>query len=222
MSYGVKVHVWGERALFTRPEMSVERVSYDVITPSAARGIIEALHWKPAIKWNIDSITVLNPIRFECIRRNEIGSKISAISVGKAMKSGDLDKLTACVEDDRQQRASTILRDVGYVIAAHFELTSKAGPDDNLAKHHAIFTRRARKGQCFQQPSLGVREFPANFRLIEDDSMMPVPHEDLKGQRDLGLMLREIDFSNNFTPSFFRAQMIDGVIKVPLIGGSVA
>src|SRR5690606_35870207 len=131
MSYGIKLHIWGDRALFTRPEMKVERVSYDLITPSAARGILEAIHWKPAIRWVVDGIQALRPIRFESIRRNEVGGKLSAARVGKAIKAGRTDGLVSYVDEDRQQRAATVLRDVGYVIAAHFELTDKAGPDDS-------------------------------------------------------------------------------------------
>ena len=155
MSYGVRLRVWGDYACFTRPEMKVERVSYDVITPSAARGIIEAIHWKPAIRWVIDRIYVLKPIRFESIRRNEVGHKLSANNVKTVMKNGNLAELVTFVDEDRQQRAATILRNVDYIIDAHFELTDKAGPDDNEAKHVDIFKRRASKGQCFQQPCLG-------------------------------------------------------------------
>lgn len=215
MSYGIKLHVWGERALFTRPEMKVERVSYDVITPSAARGILEAIHWKPAIRWVVDSIQVLKPIRFESIRRNEVGGKLSAASVGKAIKAGRTDGLVSYVEDDRQQRAATVLRDVGYVIAAHFELTDKAGPEDNVGKHLDIFNRRARRGQCFQAPCLGTREFPASFALIEEGSRLPAVDSALAGERDLGWMLHDIDFADGMTPRFFRARMVDGLITVP-------
>ena len=215
MSFGIKLHVWGERALFTRPEMKVERVSYDVITPSAARGILEAIHWKPAIRWVIDSIEVLKPIRFESIRRNEVGSKLSAASVGKAMKAGRTDGLVTRVEDDRQQRAATVLRDVGYIIGAHFELTDKAGPDDNVGKHLDIFNRRARRGQCFHAPCLGTREFAANFALVEDATPAPPTDPSLAGERDLGWMLHDLDFSNGMAPRFFRARMVDGVIQVP-------
>lgn len=154
MSYGIRIHVWGARACFTRPEMKVERVSYDVITPSAARGILEAVHWKPAIRWVVDRIGVLKPIRFESIRRNEVGSKLSAAGVAKAMKAGRVDGLAMLVDDDRQQRAATVLRDVGYVIEAHFELTGKAGADDSVGKHLDTFKRRARKGQHFHAPCL--------------------------------------------------------------------
>lgn len=215
MAFGIKLHIFGERALFTRPEMKVERVSYDVITPSAARGILEAIHWKPAIRWVVDSIQVLKPIRFESIRRNEVGGKLSAASVGKAIKAGRTDALVSYVEEDRQQRATTLLRDVSYVVAAHFELTDKAGADDNVGKHLDIFNRRARKGQCFQAPCLGTREFPASFELLEEGSEPPVPHASLQGERDLGWMLHDIDFADGMTSRFFRAHMVDGLITVP-------
>lgn len=210
MSYGVKLHVWGERACFTRPEMKVERVSYDVITPSAARGILEAIHWKPAIRWVVDAIQVLKPIRFESIRRNEVGSKLSSANVAKAMKANDGSGLIAVVEEDRQQRAATILRNVAYIIEAHFELTSKAGPEDSEGKHLDIFNRRARTGQCFHNPCMGTREFPAHFELLESEA--PKPDPSLSGERDLGWMLHDIDFGNGAQPHFFRARMIDGRI----------
>ncbi|GKS85855.1 type I-C CRISPR-associated protein Cas5c [Acidovorax sp. SUPP1855] len=215
MGYGVKLKVWGERACFTRPEMKVERVSYDVITPSAARGILDAIHWKPAIRWHVDRIHVLKPIRFESIRRNEVGGKLSPASVTKAMKAGDTAGLVNYVDEDRQQRAATILRDVAYVIEAHFDLTPKAGAEDSVGKHLDIFNRRARKGQCFQQPCMGVREFPANFQLIEDGDPIPEKHESLQEARDLGWTLHDIDFDRGMSPRFFRAQMADGVIEVP-------
>ncbi|AVS71752.1 type I-C CRISPR-associated protein Cas5 [Paracidovorax avenae] len=215
MAYGVRLRIWGERACFTRPEMKVERVSYDALTPSAARGILDAIHWKPAIRWNIDRIHVLNPIRFESIRRNEVGGKISPASVTKAMKAGTPDGLANCVDEDRQQRAATILRDVAYVIEAHFDLTAKAGPDDSVGKHLDIFNRRARKGQCFQQPCMGVREFPASFELLEDGAPIPPVHESLLAPRDLGWTLHDIDFDRGMAPRFFRAQMVGGVIEVP-------
>lgn len=215
MGYGVKLKVWGERACFTRPEMKVERVSYDVITPSAARGILDAIHWKPAIRWSVDRIHVLKPIHFESIRRNEVGGKLSPASVAKAMKTGSTAGLVNYVDEDRQQRAATILRDVAYVIEAHFELTPKAGPDDSVGKHLDIFNRRARKGQCFQMPCMGVREFPAHFQLLEEDAALPEKHESLQAERDLGWMLHDIDFDKNMTPRFFRAQMASGVIEVP-------
>lgn len=219
MAYGIRLLVWGERACFTRPEMKVERVSYDVITPSAARGILEAVHWKPAIRWVVDGIQVLKPIRFESLRRNEVGSKISAASIGKAMKAGSTAGLVNYVDEDRQQRAATILREVAYVISAHFELTEKAGSDDTVGKHLDIFNRRARKGQCFHMPCLGTREFPASFQLLEADEPSPSSDESLQGERDLGWMLHDIDFANGMNPYFFRASMNDGYITVPSLAG---
>lgn len=219
MSYGIRLHIWGERACFTRPEMKVERVSYDVITPSAARGILEAIHWKPAIRWCVDRIQVLKPIRFESIRRNEVGGKLSEAAVAKAMKAGRIDGLATVVEDDRQQRAATVLRDVAYVVHAHFELTDRAGPDDNIGKHLDTFNRRARRGQTFHAPCLGTREFPVAFALLENGIEPPRRDSALDGERDLGWMLHDIDFANGKTPRFFRARMVDGLIAVPPLEG---
>ncbi|MYA86956.1 MAG: type I-C CRISPR-associated protein Cas5, partial [Boseongicola sp. SB0662_bin_57] len=158
---GIRLLVKGRNACFTRPEMKAERVSYDVMTPSAARGILEAIHWKPAIRWIIDRIHVLRPVRFVSVRRNEIASKIPAANVRRAMKSNDLRGLGLHVDEDRQQRSMLCLADVEYGIEAHFEMTRKAGPEDNPGKHAEMFRRRASRGQCFHQPCLGVREFPA-------------------------------------------------------------
>ncbi len=215
MSFGIRLHVWGERACFTRPEMKAERVSYDVMTPSAARGILEAIHWKPAIRWAIDRIHVLKPIRFETIRRNEVGEKASASLIRKAMNAGRTDNLVTFVDEQRQQRASTVLRNVGYVIEAHFDLTDRAGSDDNAGKHLDIFNRRACQGQCFHAPCLGVREFPAAFAPLEEHEEGPTPAANLSGGRDLGWMLHDIDFADNRQPRFFRARMVNGVIDVP-------
>lgn len=215
MGFGIRLHVWGERACFTRPEMKVERVSYDVMTPSAARGILDAIHWKPALRWHVDRIHVLRPIRFESVRRNEVGSKLAPGAVSKAMKAQTVGGLCNVVDEDRQQRAATILRDVAYVIEAHFSLTPKAGPDDSVGKHLDIFKRRARKGQCFQMPCFGVREFPAHFALVEDADAMPPAHTTLAGSQDLGWMLLDIDFDQDSTPRYFRARMQDGVMEVP-------
>lgn len=212
MAHGIKLRVWGDYACFTRPEMKVERVSYDVMTPSAARGILEAIHWKPAIRWVIDRIHVLRQIKFDNVRRNEVSSKIPKPNPVTAMR--DKKPLYFLVDDgnNRQQRAATLLRDVEYVIEAHFELTDKAGSEDSKIKHYEMFQRRARKGQFFHQPSLGCREFPASFELVEEE----VPPSCYAGQsRDLGYMLLDIDFANNMTPLFFRAQMEDGVISPP-------
>lgn len=214
MSYGVKLRVWGDYACFTRPEMKAERVSYDVMTPSAARGILEAIHWKPAIKWCVDRIHVINPIKFDSIRRNEVANKILEGNIRKAMK-GSLIDLHQYVTEERQQRASLVLRDVHYGIEAHFIMTEKAGESDNPAKHIEIFKRRARDGQCHMRPYFGCREFPANFELIEDD----IPKSQLNGQQDLGWMLWDIDFSKDMQPIFFRPTMFNGIIDTRLEGG---
>jgi CRISPR-associated protein Cas5d len=219
MSYGIKLHIWGEYACFTRPEMKVERVSYDVITPSAARGILEAIHWKPAIRWQVDRIHVLKPIRFESIKRNEVGSKIPVSGpngITKAMNAQSAQNLYIVSDEDRQQRAATVLRDVAYVIEAHFDLTSKASTEDNEGKHLDQFKRRARKGQCFHQPCMGMREFVAHFALLDEGDAWP--ESTLTGadkNRDLGWMLHDIDFAAGNTPRFFRAEMKEGVIEVP-------
>ena len=221
MAYGIRLRVSGEYALFCRPEMKVERVSYDVMTPSAARGILEAIHWKPAIRWVIDRIHVLKPIRFQSIRRNEVGSKVSASNVRSAMKRGDLDGLALVVDDDRQQRASTVLANVAYVIEAHFVLTDRAGPDDNEGKHLDTFNRRAGRGQCFHQPCLGTREFAASFELIEPGDPVPEPRQKTSDlgfgeARDLGFMLWDIDHQTPGKPSlFFRARLERGVMSIP-------
>ncbi len=213
MAFGIKLHCWGEWACFTRPEMKVERVSYDVMTPSAARGVIEAIYWKPEIRWHIDSITVLKPIRFTSVRRNEVKDKIGA-GAAKAMKDG-VGNLAFYVDDgdNRQQRATLMLRDVGYIIEAHIEILS--GPD-NIAKHLDQFNRRARKGSCFTRPYFGCREFAADFELLEGECTIPNVDRSLSGERDLGWMLHDIDFSNakDKQAKFFHAVMRDGVIDV--------
>lgn len=210
MAYGVKLRVWGDYACFTRPEMKVERVSYDVMTPSAARGILEAIHWKPAIAWKIDKIHVINPIRFDNIRRNELANKISEQKIKQAM-SGKEVELCQVITEERQQRASMILKDVEYVIEAHFEMTDKAGSEDNEAKHLEIAKRRMKTGQSFHQPYFGCREFPVNFELIENDE--DIPESFYVGEtKDLGWMLWDIDFKNKMEPKFFRAEMKDGII----------
>lgn len=228
MTYGVKLLVSGPRACFTRPEMKVERVSYDVMTPSAARGILEAIHWKPAISWVIDAIHVLKPIRFQSIRRNEVASKAPAGLIKQAMNRGDLAGLQLIADEDRQQRASTILTDVAYVIAAHFVMTPRAGGDDNAAKHLDTFNRRAARGQCFHQPCLGTREFDARFELLDPAANLPEP--DLAHRtpelgfgvpRDLGIMLWDIAHQEKGKPSmFFRARLEAGVMHVPQPGSA--
>ena len=215
MSHGIKLLVSGDYALFTRPEMKVERVSYDVMTPSAARGILEAIHWKPAIGWVIDAIHVLKPIRFQSIRRNEVGHKASTSKIKTAMNRECLEGLQILVDQDRQQRASTLLVDVAYVIEAHFEFTDKRGNDDNEGKHLDTFNRRARRGQSFHQPCLGTREFPARFELIEPEATLPPA---ITESRDLGFMLWDIDHTGDRSSMFFRARLNNGVIKIPSLG----
>lgn len=203
MSYGIKLRVWGDYALFTRPEMKVERVSYDVMTPSAARGILEAIYWKPAIRWVVDRIHVLQPVRFENIRRNEVGKRTS---VNNTDMQGE-EPVCIFVDDPktRQQRASMVLRNVAYVIEAHFEVIG--GDDSDPGKHVAIFERRVKKGQCFHRPYFGCREFPVNFEWCDE-----IPVSSFIGKQDLGFMLHDIDFDNEMTPKFFRAVMQDGII----------
>ncbi len=228
MAYGIRLKVWGDHACFTRPEMKVERVSYEVMTPSAARGILEAIHWKPPIRWVIDAIHVLETPRFQSIRRNEVGSKVPAGKIKSAMKRGDLEGLQLLVDEDRRQRASTVLVSPSYVIAAHFEMTAKADAEDSEGKHLDIFNRRARRGQCFHQPCLGTREFAASFELVEPDD--PTPEPDVENRtkdlgfgepRDLGFVLWDIDHQAKGKPSiFFRAELKDGVIQVPQPGSA--
>ena len=212
MSYGVKLKVWGDYACFTRPEMKVERVSYDVITPSAARGVLEAIYWEPAITWTVNRIHVLNPIRFDNVRRNEISSKVPLRNVMKATKGGS-SSIEVLIEKDRQQRAALVLRDVAYVLEAHFEF--KGSGDNNATKHKEMFERRAAKGQCFHHPYLGCREFPAFFEPI----VGAVPKSKLTGERNLGWMLHDIDFESGMEARFFKAIMINGIIDIPPLSG---
>ncbi len=195
--------------------MKVERVSYDVITPSAARGVLEAIHWKPQMAWRVQRLSVLNPIRFESIRRNEVGSKIPAGRVASAMRARSTEGLQLQVDEDRQQRAATLLKDVAYIIEAGVELTAKgqADPTETVQKHLEIARRRAAKGQFFHHPYLGTREFACDFELLEGPA--PPPHESLLGERDLGWMALDIDYAAGMEARFFRARMIDGVIDVP-------
>ena len=204
----VRLKVWGDYACFTRPEMKVERLSYDVMTPSAARGILEALYWKPQVRWVIERLHVLRPIRFTNLRRNEVASKGSAAHAKKAMNGNAIKPLGIVIEEDRQQRAATILCDVAYVIEARFELLGGSEP---VAKHYNMFKRRAEKGQYFHHPYLGTREFPCEFEWIEG----PIPKSELTGERDLRLSTSRYHFADNRTPRFFRATMRDGVIEMP-------
>lgn len=209
----VQVEVWGDYALFTRPEMKVERVSYDVITPSAARGILEAIYWHPGMRWVIDQIQVCQPIRFTNIRRNEVKATISGRVMKMAMERGKtIPYMDASKEI--QQRASLLLTDVRYVITAHFDMTEKAAEGDNPGKFQDIIKRRLQKGQYYHQPYFGCREFQVYFQ--EAAGAYPCV-EELRGEKDLGYMLYDLDYSNpeDVRPMFFRAVMRDGVIIVP-------
>lgn len=208
----IKVEVWGDYALFTRPEMKVERVSYDVITPSAARGILESIFWHPGLCWHIDKIFVMNRIAFTNIRRNEVKSKISARNLNTVMNGGSA-PLYICTSDDIQQRASLLLKNVRYVIEAHFNLTDKAAESDNPGKFQDIIKRRLEKGQFYHQPYLGCREFPAHFKRYTGDKPETVYQGEAK---DLGWMLYDMDYSdkNNIQPKFFRAVLKNGVLDL--------
>lgn len=203
----------GPWACFTRPEMKVERVSYDVMTPSAARACFEAILWKPAIRWHVRKIEVLKPIRWINLRRNEVASVVSTRNVETAMKNGRGD-LGLNIEDDRQQRAGLFLRDVAYRVHADLEFLSARDPHASATKYVEMFERRAAKGQCVNQPYLGCREFAANFRLVGDPTAEPLPHDET---RDLGFMLHDLDFSKPTDPQprFFRARLENGVVQVP-------
>ena len=206
------LEVWGDMACFTRPELKVERVSYDVITPSAARAVFESIFWKDAIRWEVTKIEVLNPIKWTAIRRNEVGAV-----AGKNIKS-------IYIEEKRQQKNALLLKDVRYRIYAKLiiiperdrkNMKHDPGSDENPGKYNAMFERRAAKGQCFNQPYLGTREFAASFRLIDKNAgdLRPAIDEN----RDFGIMLYDMDFSDikNVQPMFYRAKMVQGVIMVP-------
>ena len=213
MGIGVKVKVWGDYALFSRPEPKVERCSYDVMTPSAARGILEAIYWHPGMRWIIDKIYVKNPIRFTSVRRNEVKSKVS---MNKALQAynGDEKPFYISTKEDIVQRASLILCDVCYVIEAHFEMTDKANESDNTGKFKDIIMRRLKRGECYHMPYFGCREFPAQFCLCEEEDITTFYSEVL--EKDLGFMLYDMDYSNldNIQPMFFRAVMKKGVLNL--------
>jgi CRISPR-associated protein Cas5d len=204
------LEVSGPFACFTRPEMKVERVSYDVITPSAARAVFEAILWKPEIRWQVERIDVLKPIRHINLRRNEVGAKASVRNIQQAMSAGHGD-LALFIEDERQQRAGLFLREVAYRLYARLEVLK---PDAPPQKYTEMFARRAAKGQCVNQPYLGCREFAANFRLIESPDSEAAP---IAESASLGWMLYDLDFSNRADPKprFFNAQLQAGTIYVP-------
>ena len=203
----------GPYACFTRPEMKVERVSYDVMTPSAARACFEAILWKPAIRWHVRKIEVLKPVRWINLRRNEVAGVVSNRNVEAAMKNGAGD-LALYIEDERQQRAGLFLRDVAYRVHADLEFRREADPGATAMKYQETFERRANKGQCVNQPYLGCREFAAAFRLVDGSSVEPLVIDET---RDLGFMLHDLDFSkpSDPQPRFFRAELKNGVVNVP-------
>lgn len=211
------LEVRGDWACFTRPEMKVERVSYDLITPSAARAVFEAIFYRPAVSWEVRRIELLAPIRWMNLRRNEVASVISTRNVQQAMKQG-AGELALYVDEDRQQRAALLLRDVAWRLHADLVVRPDRCDPEPPGKFFAIFERRARKGQCVNQPYLGCREFAARWRLVDDLAAEPPPVEET---RDLGWMLHDLDFKEPADPQprFFRAHMQGGVVDVPPFDG---
>lgn len=209
----IRLEVWGEYGLFSRPELKVERVSYDVITPSAARGIMESIFWHPGLRYVIDKIYVLSNIQYANIRRNEVKSKILSSKVKTAMQSGRIDDLYINTKEDIVQRAALVLKNPHYVIESHFDMTDKANASDNPGKFQDIIKRRISKGQCFHTPYFGCREFPVKYRLYDFDDVPTVYDEEVK---DLGLMLYDFDYRNpnEITPMFFRAKLEKGVLDL--------
>lgn len=211
----IQVEVWGDYVCFTRPEMKTERVSYDVMTPSAAQGLLESIYWHPGLRWVIECIHVCSPIRFTNIRRNEVKDVISARAVKSVMEKGKgIDELYLATTESIQQRAAMVLKDVHYVIDAHFDMTDKAAPGDNPGKFQDIIKRRLERGQCYSMPYFGTREFAAHFARCTE--LPPCP-EELLGERDLGWMLWDMDYTDpqDIKPKFFRAKLVDGAMDVP-------
>ena len=203
----IQLEVWGPYALFSRPEMHVERVSYDVPTPSAARGMVEAIYYHPGLQWHIRRIYVLNPIRFTNIRRNEVKGKILRDDVYNAIQGGKVPFLAT--SQQIAQRAAMVLQDVHYIIEAEFTMTDRAAPGDNPGKFQDIVTRRMAKGQCYHTPYFGCREFPAAFRAWQGGAIPTI-----STSCDLGFMLYDLDYSDpeNITPTYFRAKLEHGVL----------
>ena len=213
MSIGVRVKVWGDYALFSRPEMKVERCSYDIMTPSAARGIMEAIYWHPGMCWKIDRIHIMKTIQFTSIRRNEVKSKVSANNV-LSVYNGAKKELFISSKEEIVQRASLLLKDVEYIIDAHFEMTDKANDSDNPGKFKDIIMRRLKRGECYHTPYFGCREFPVNFCLCEEEEVHSA--YEVVEEKDLGFMLYDMDYSEpeNIQPMFFRAVMRRGVVDL--------
>ena len=213
MSKPIRLRVFGDYALFSRPELKVERYSYDVMTPSAARGILDAIYYHPGLHWKVKRIFVERPIRFTNVRRNEVADKILGTALLSAA-NGSGNPLYINRRDAIQQRAATILRDVSYVIEANFDLIpEKMGQEDSADKFYAIFCNRAKNGKCFTQPYFGCREFSAHFELMTENACPPEP---IAETRDLGLMLLDMDYtdSGNIRPMFFHAELMQGVMEI--------
>lgn len=217
----IKLEVWGEYACFTRPELKTERYSYDMMTPGAAVGILEAIFWHPGLHYQIDRIHVLSPIRFASVRRNEVKSKIMASGIKAAIKKEDFGDIYLNTKTDIVQRAATVLKDVHYVIEAHFDIGPEANGTDNAGKFQDILKRRARKGQCYHQPYFGTREFPASFCLWEKGDIITAYENQ---EKDLGIMLHHMEYAPrglrdgtevyDASPVFFRAVMKNGVLDL--------
>lgn len=214
MAVNFCLEVKGDFACFTRPEMKVERVSYDVITPSSARAIFEAIFWKPAVRWQVTQIEVLNPIQWTSVRRNEVGRKFSAPKE-QLLKGESREAIGFFIEEERQQRAGLFLRDVKYRLYADLHFDPNKDPEADYGKYAAMFERRAKKGQCFNQPYLGTREFPCSFHLVEAEQL--AESQAIGEDRQLGWMLYDLDYSDrdNPMPRFFNASMKQGVVIVP-------
>lgn len=217
----VKLEVWGDYACYTRPELKTERYTYDIITPGAAVGILEAIFWHPGLHYQIDRIYVLNPIQFTSVRRNEVKSKIMGSGVKSAIKKESFEVLYLNTKSDIVQRAATVLKNVHYVIEAHFDIGAEANATDNAGKFQDILKRRAKRGQCYHQPYFGVREFPAKFRLWEEGEIITA----YKGEdKDLGIMLHHMEYTSrtlhdgtivyDASPVFFRARLRDGILDL--------
>lgn len=237
MAYGISLHVWGEYACFTRPELKSERVSYEVMTPSAARGILSAIYWKPQFEWVIDRIRVLAPIRFTQIRRNELSNKVVVPSTD-VMLGRKSAALGCAIEENRQQRSASVLHRVSYVIEAHVKVLVEENGINAAAKHLEIFKRRAAAGQCFHQPYFGTREFPAMFEPVSDIDALQDALPPEQRNKVLGLMLHDFVYKPDpkngkvicahtgrkltVTPHFFFAELRHGVLNIPSITQSLS
>ncbi len=207
----IRIEVWGDKACFTRPEFKVERISYDVITPSAARGILDCVYWHPGLKWKIDRIYVLNPIKYVDFKRNEVKTRLNGNKAIKMMNGG-CESLFLDAVAERTQRTTKALKNVHYVLEAHFQMTKNVNPQDTPGKFYAITRKRLEKGRCSAEPYFGCREFPVAFREWNGGDNIPT----IDDTKDLGYMFFDYDYSrsDNIRPIFFHAKMIHGVISL--------